>query len=198
MRKIPSLFIRDFGNNPSLVLDIVTPGCEWVVAGDGQATEKFDGTACAVIDGKLYARYDCKPSKKIRRKHIKGTLWQLEDFKTLPEGAIPCQEPDLITGHWPHWVKAVAPQYKYHLEAWHANIPNGTYELVGPKVGNNPYNLEEHQLWEHGCSILENVPTSFDDLKATLEKEPIEGIVWHHPDGRMAKVKKSDFGLRWS
>ena len=25
----------------------------------------------------------------------------------------------------------------------------------------------------------------------------IEGIVWHHPDGRMAKIKRRDFGLSW-
>ena len=25
----------------------------------------------------------------------------------------------------------------------------------------------------------------------------IEGIVWHHPDGRMVKIKARDFGLPW-
>jgi hypothetical protein len=25
----------------------------------------------------------------------------------------------------------------------------------------------------------------------------IEGIVWHHPDGRMVKIKKKDFGYKW-
>jgi hypothetical protein len=26
-----------------------------------------------------------------------------------------------------------------------------------------------------------------------LRDKPIEGIVWHHEDGRMVKIKKADF-----
>ena len=25
----------------------------------------------------------------------------------------------------------------------------------------------------------------------------VEGIVWHHPDGRMVKIKRKDFGFKW-
>jgi hypothetical protein len=30
-------------------------------------------------------------------------------------------------------------------------------------------------------------------VAAYLHARPYEGIVWHHPDGRMAKLKKRDF-----
>lgn len=35
-----------------------------------------------------------------------------------------------------------------------------------------------------------------DGIHAALEANPIEVIVFHHEDGRMAKIKKRDFGLR--
>jgi hypothetical protein len=28
-----------------------------------------------------------------------------------------------------------------------------------------------------------------------LREHDIKGIVWHHPDGRMAKIKGKDFGI---
>lgn len=57
------------------------------------ATEKLDGSCCAIINGEFYKRYDAKRGK------------------TPPEEAIPCCEPDAITSHWPHWVK-VNPEDK--------------------------------------------------------------------------------------
>ena len=33
----------------------------------------------------------------------------------------------------------------------------------------------------------------FDALRQWLEHRPIEGVVWHHQDGRMVKLKRSDF-----
>jgi hypothetical protein len=39
-------------------------------------------------------------------------------------------------------------------------------------------------------------PRDFDGLRTWLAGKDIEGIVWHHPDGRMAKIKLRDFGLK--
>jgi hypothetical protein len=36
----------------------------------------------------------------------------------------------------------------------------------------------------------------FENLKTYLEVVDIEGIVFHHPDGRMCKLRKSDFGIK--
>lgn len=33
-------------------------------------------------------------------------------------------------------------------------------------------------------------------LRSYLSAGVFEGIVWHHPDGRMVKIKAKDFGLR--
>ena len=86
MKKIPTLFKRTYdGPRIKGITDEVAPGMEWVLAGEGLATVKIDGTCCAVIGGKFYKRYDAK----------KG--------KTPPPGAIPCCDPDPVTGHWRHW-----------------------------------------------------------------------------------------------
>lgn len=45
-------------------------------------------------------------------------------------------------------------------------------------------------------TIEEQPPRDFDGLRAWLDGKDIEGIVFHHPDGRMAKIKLRDFGLR--
>ena len=85
MKKIISLFQRNYETD-RLVRDEVVPGAEWVLAGDGVATRKWDGTCCMVRDGRLFKRYDVK----------KG--------RTPPPDFEPAQDADATTGHWPGWV----------------------------------------------------------------------------------------------
>ena len=53
MRKIISLFQRNYDGD-RLVRNEVVPGAEWVVAGEGVATRKWDGTACLVENGFVF------------------------------------------------------------------------------------------------------------------------------------------------
>jgi len=62
VKKIISLFKRDYEGTRQ-VYDEIVPGAEWVVAGEGVATAKWDGTACMVRDGVLYKRYDRRLKK---------------------------------------------------------------------------------------------------------------------------------------
>jgi hypothetical protein len=39
-------------------------------------------------------------------------------------------------------------------------------------------------------------PRDFEGVRDYLGKVDIEGIVFWHPDGRMAKVKKKDYGMK--
>lgn len=178
MKKIISLFQRNYDTD-RLVRNEVVPGAEWVLNGEGIATRKYDGTCCLVRDGRLYKRYDAKHGK------------------TPPPDFEPAQEtPDEITGHWPGWVP-VKETDRWHLEAFDPALPDGTYELVGPKVQNNTEGFPTHQLLRHGCTILNDVPRDYDGLKQYLSDHVMEGIVWHHPDGRMVKIKAKDFGIKW-
>ena len=73
---------------------------------------------------------------------------------------------------------------------------NGTYELVGPKIQGNPERFDLYEFVRHSTApIFYDAPRTFDGLREWLSRRDIEGIVWHHPDGRMAKIKKRDFGL---
>ncbi len=184
MKKMPTVFVRDWEGDRSRVTQEVNPEAAWVLAGEGVPMNKLDGTACMVLVGKLYKRYDAKRGK------------------TPPVDFIPADEPDENTGHWPGWVP-VGPNDKWHLSAWgEGDFPDGTYELVGPKIYGNPEGFETHQLISHRDEELlrlpDHFPRTYDSLREYMEGMPIEGIVWHHPDGRMAKLKLSDFGFKRS
>ena len=186
MKKIISLFKRDYENG-RLVINEVTPGAEWVIAGEGIATQKFDGTCCMVRDGQLFKRYDAK----------KGKTPSVE-FE-------PAQDPDPITGHWPGWLPVSdSNEDKYFREAilpdspYNCGLLDGTYELCGPKIQNNPERLQSHSLIKHGKVELSDCPRTFEELKTYFRVNCnfIEGVVWHHTDGRMVKLKCKDFGFK--
>ena len=53
MRKVPTLFERDWKGDRSRVTDQINPVCAWVFNGEGVATRKFDGTAVLIENGEL-------------------------------------------------------------------------------------------------------------------------------------------------
>ena len=183
MKKIPTLFMREVTGKRALAIEAVNPECEWVLYGEGIATEKFDGSACLVRDGVLYKRHELKEGKP---RPFGWFHWNFEDPSPTGHGWAP------ITG---------GSEDAYHREAWNdplvESATDGTYELVGPKVQLNPYNRPTHELWRHGGRHLRDCPREFSSLREYLTNTPIEGIVWHHPDGRMAKLKRRDFGIQW-
>lgn len=212
MKKIPTLFKREFSEDHKVtkVVPEITPGCEAVLEGRCTPTEKLDGAACLVKGGILYKRYDAKRDKN-------GVQ------KKPPEGAIPCQEePDPITGHWPHWVRCGIDKVedKYFIEAY-ANtlmalsdfskvdrLPNGTYEAIGPAWQGNPHKLTFNRLKKHGeidlshSELLQALKGTMPEeavvlIKSYLEIHEIEGIVFWLDGEPLCKIKRTDFGLQW-
>lgn len=185
MNKIPTLFRRDSENRRHLLPEI-TPGCEWVLAGEGIATRKYDGTCCMRDENEVWwARREVKPGKQAP-----------EEFQAV--------ETDETTGKTVGWEPIEqSPFVKFHTQAINEGdfFPTGTYELCGPKVQGNPERFEVHTLIRHedaeklSYNFTQNIPEKiFIELKELLNsKFPFEGIVWHHPDGRMAKIKRRDF-----
>ncbi|MES2323235.1 MAG: hypothetical protein V4633_13305 [Pseudomonadota bacterium] len=187
MKKIPSLFQRNYDGDRRVRNEVV-PGSEWVIAGEGVATRKWDGMAVLIRFGEVFKRYDAKAGRTPPR-----------DF--MP--AQPAADPE--SGHWPGWVPAVGPDSARIMEAvaWAREnvyqggaVPDGSYEACGPKIGTrhgaNPEKLTEHILVPHGRDVLD-CPRTYDALRFYLATRSIEGIVWHHPDGRMVKIKTVDF-----
>lgn len=199
MKKIKTVYKIDRGNN--LATEEVNKGAEWVVKGKGIATLKVDGSACLVKDGELYKRYDRKlKSHFVKQLRSQENFVVTEDmFNEIPADAIPCQEkPDPVTYHHPHWVKIDSnkAEDKFHVEAlnnFKEKLSDGTYELIGSKINNNPYGLESHVLVKHGAEIL-NVPDrSFEGIKSFLENLNGEGIVFYNEEtGDMAKIRRKD------
>lgn len=181
MKKIPTLFERDWTGDKRLVVDKIHPGCEWVHAGEGIATRKIDGTSCMVALGNLYKRRELRPGD------IEPAGFELSGH-------------DEETGKTVGWVPVGdGPEDKWHRLAFAANptLADGTYELVGPKVQGNHENFLEHVLISHATTGTHpDAPRKFYGLREWFEGMDIEGIVFHHPDGRMCKVKKRDFGLK--
>lgn len=179
MKKIVSLFQRNYDGD-RCVRDEIVPGAEWVVAGEGVATRKFDGTCCLIRGGHLYKRYEVKKGGK-----------PPADFE-------PANDVDENTGKQQGWVPVGdGPDDQWHREAFAVFkdpiLNDGTWELCGPKVQGNPEGFETHVLVRHGFVKLPDCPRDFAGLKAYLQERTIEGVVWHHPDGRMVKIKKKDF-----
>lgn len=191
MQKMPTLFIREFDNYRVVKISPdVAKGCEWVLSGEGVATEKLDGTCTWFHDGHIWKRYDAKHGKPV------------------PDDAIKCQEEaDPVTGHLPCWVPVYAdePSDKWFVAAYKAQLKQGyvfeegqTYELIGKHIRANPYNLNNDIYCKHGEKILSDVPRDFDGIRAYLESHEIEGIVFHRGNGEMCKIKRSDFGFGWN
>ena len=172
MQKIPTMYPRDEAKKGHPVMPGIKPECAWVEAGEGIATRKLDGTNVKIEAGKLFKRQ--KPKS--------GEYDEAAYVEARPED----------------------PGDKYIWEAFNA-LPgklDGIYEAVGPKIQGNPDGYKHHTLVRvvppaPGLTAMGDVPRTFDGLLAYLVVEQIEGIVFHHPDGRLAKIKRRDFGLPW-
>lgn len=185
MKKIPTLFDRDWNGDRSRVVDRVHEDCGWVIAGEGVATRKLDGTCCLVRDGRLYKRRELRDGDDVPR-----------DFEEADHDA----ETRKTVGWMP---VGDGPEDRYHREAFaeltradRPPYPDGTYELIGPKVQGNVEGVTDHRLIPHCyCEPIE-APRTFNGLRSFFADKNIEGLVWHHPDGRMAKIKLRDFGIK--
>ena len=194
MRKIPTLFVRNPESHK--IEPILSDGCEWVLAGQGRATRKVDGTAVLIRNGKAWKRREVKPGRT-----------RPPDFERV--------ETDETTAKEVGWVpvRIGDPSDQYFVEGIRGTgidvpPPQGeTFELGGPMVQNNTENLDRHRLIPHNSETLHiaappriaglDAERAFEILDAYLRDWPHEGVVWHHPDGRRAKIKRRDFGHPW-
>ena len=179
MKKTPTIFVRDEVNR-KIVTKEVNPVCQWVFDGEGVATRKYDGTCCKIENNVLYKRREVKKGKQ------------------EPDG-FDLVSTDDITGKKVGWVKVSdTNEDQWHRQGFDAleNKQDGTYELCGPKVQGNPENYESHVLIRHATAeIIDGLLITYDEIRDVIlnHSPPIEGIVYHHPDGRMAKIKARDF-----
>lgn len=183
MEKIPTIFERgdDFRVQPK-----PRAGCEWVFAGEGRATEKIDGMNIRVTvrSGHVVRIEKRRNPSKLQKQQGIIDGWYVDADEHGKEDK---------------WVfEAVKGS---DVSGW----PDGEHsaEAVGPHIQGNPLQLSTHLCIPFNLEIpvYEEVPRHFDGLKAflsTLDSKYCpghlaEGIVFHHPDGRRAKIKRKDF-----
>lgn len=186
MKKIPCLFEREFNENGEFVDLTHNSKFESVFNKTAQATLKLDGTSCMIKDNELWVRYDAKNGKPV------------------PEGAIQCGEPDLITGHNPCWVKASKKGgHKWQIKAFEDTIAqfpetqlmNGTYECIGTHFCGNPYGLTKDVLVLHGFIAIMLEDVSYEGIKKWLSEHNEEGLVFWEGCEPICKIRYSDYFL---
>jgi len=186
MPKLDSPFVRKDINNKHVVIDAVNPGYEWVFDDNRViATEKLNGTNVSIIieNGKITRIFN-------------------------------------RTTEIPFFNKGKTFIVQGVLEAFqrdYTNFTDGQYfgELIGPKVQGNPYKLQQHVWVPFEGYVKDHLrykswgkyPTDFETIsrwfkedlfslyQARLGGEKVfpEGVVFYHPDGRMAKLRRDMF-----
>ncbi len=183
MEKIPTIFERgeDFR-----VIDQIRQGCEWVFSGEGTATEKLDGTnvRLTIRSGHCVRVEKRRNPTKVQKN--KGIIdgWYVDADQN---------------GQEDKWIFEAVENTD--VSAW----PDGEHpcEALGPQIQGNPLGLQQHRCVPFNLQIplYEGLPRTYAGLqKALAELESqyspqhlAEGIVFHHPDGKRAKIKRKDF-----
>uniref|UniRef100_A0A3Q0RJ30 RNA ligase 1 n=1 Tax=Amphilophus citrinellus TaxID=61819 RepID=A0A3Q0RJ30_AMPCI len=167
------------------------------------ATEKLDGTCCyvTVYNGQpyLWARLDRRPNKQAEKrfkkyqhshKSCKGFMWNIEDFKTVPETWIPAHRvkhhnghpvPD-EHGHIPGWVPVEKDNRQY---CWHSSVVDykaGTAVVLRPCCDNEDMlEITSVPLAELQEQTLELIGTNVNGNPYGLgsKKQPVHCLVTH-------------------
>lgn len=192
MNKIPTIYQRDPAN-PKRVIKAITPGCEWVFdcGSPAVATRKYDGV-CFMYDGpdtnQWWQRREVKPEQTVPPNFVEISV----DATTGKRmGWIPARQSD-------RYNNAFLPAL-LRLTSHFRSLNPGTYELLGPSINGNPEKCHAHALVAHAdASRISDVDMTWPRIQwqlRRLQAYGYEGIVWHHPDGRMAKIKVRDFDL---
>jgi hypothetical protein len=168
------------------VIDRPRAECAWVFAGEGAGTEKLDGTnvRLTVRSGQVVRVEKRRNPSKAQKQQGIVDGWYVDTDETAADDK---------------WILVAARNTD--VSEW----PDGEHacEALGPRIQGNPLTLDEHRCvpFNLRVPVYQEVPRSYAGLRdflVTLESrfapgQLAEGIVFHHPDGRRAKIKRKDF-----
>jgi hypothetical protein len=160
---IPTVFRRDVSG---YCLPEPTPGCEWVLAGEGKAQRKYDGVA---------VRFEGQWQVWWRPRAFYGSGRRLPGLWARPQD----------TPYGDALTQALGG----------SRFPRqGSYELCGPGIHCNSEGFDQATLvWHRGIAPI-LVPRDRDGLAQWFAGQfgRIYGLVFTHPDGMMAKIRGHD------
>jgi len=214
MKKMPTLFKKD-PNDLGRVINEIHPDSGWVISEPRSVTvtQKYDGTAAYIFEGDIYKRFDAKPGRKIPFGAIPCQKEPDPNSNHWPHW-IKCDPDKNEDRYFFEGLSALKNQRLYDVPS---DYFDGTYELVGPKVNANPEKVNYHLLLKHRwetCQrrygvliILELIQELIENespedlfnsinLVFKLKSADMEGVVFHHEDGRMCKIRLRDFGVK--
>jgi len=187
--KIESPFVRKEINGEYIATPEITPGYEWVFNDEKvRAIEKLHGTNVSII---------------IEEGQIKSIWNRTERIPFFNKGKI-------------HIVRGILESFE---RGYMDLLKDGQHfgELIGPKVNGNPYNLEKNvwipfktYSWEHlFYKSWGKYPKTYEAISEWFKtlmplysykvhgkeygKHFVEGVVFTHEDGRMAKLRRNMF-----
>lgn len=184
MKKMHHLFEAE--NNRTYDPKIKT-GSEWVAEGEGVITEKLDGT-------------------NVRLTVRQGAIVRVERRRNPTKA----EKSRGVIDPWYQDARDDDPAAKYILlgakNTDASRLPDGehTAEALGPKIQGNPYRLEQHVIVPHcEAPVYPDMLRTYDNLAAWCGRlqslfapgREAEGVVFHHPDGRMVKLRARKFWL---
>jgi hypothetical protein len=168
------------------VVDRPRAECSWVFEGEGVGTEKLDGTniRLTVRSGQVVRVEKRRNPTKAQKQQgiIDGWYADADEYSSQDK-----------------WIFAAAQATD--VSGW----PDGEHpcEAVGPSIQGNTLGLDGATCVPFNMTVpsYDDVPRTFDGLRAYLADlesryapgHLAEGIVFHHADGRRAKIKRKDF-----
>ena len=184
MQKIPTLFQR---NAKGYVTSKVDPECQWVLDGEGRASRQYDGLCLLKDEDQWWVRHVAAPDETWPAVFAKCQY--LDDGSVI--GWVPVDREPVVG-------VLLAEALSRHPAD--TRWPWETYELYGPDINLNPEQVDEHRLvYTHGPTDLVphaftiDPPRTFIALKKWMAAFEGKGVVWHHMDGRKAKIQRLDF-----
>lgn len=193
--KIKSPFVRKNIDGKYLAIPEIEEGYEWVFEDPRViAVDKLHGTnICCIFDDGLLQAVDNRTNRLIEQPCISSN-WKTESYRSV-EGIINC-----IKHGW------IAKSFTGRVFG----------ELVGPTINGNLHNLDAHYFvpfdylkrsFKWNSWSQNKYPKTYESIKEWFRYLPSlftnkmiktivsvgEGIVFHHPDGKMAKLRRDMF-----
>ena len=190
MKPIPSLFLRH-PYDDRFVIDERNPACKWVFQRQGTAYELYNGEGCLIRENRIYKRY------------------VYSHYFPKPNGFISCQTVNSLKLEYGWLPVSQAEKDKPYRDAFETfrkmenstfyksgegPINCDTFELVGPGVKDNIYQLKHNWLISHKYNRVENISRIYKKLLEYFYNTGMYGLVFYKKDGSgLAKIKYTDF-----
>lgn len=188
--KLHSPFIRKDTPKGYCVIDEIDPDYKWVFEDGVKAIDKIDGTNIGI-------RIEKGEITRIFNRTTEKFIWNINQTKW--EGA--CME-GLAKAIQKEWLKKLGDGDHYG-------------ELVGELFNGNPHKIQGHlfvpfDYLKRSCFwktwVQNKYPKDFESISEWFKELPslfnqrlklppikAEGLVFYHPDGRMAKLRRNMF-----